>query len=534
MDGTKSEATILVIFGAGGDLTWRKLVPALYDLYLDQWLPSAFAVIGLDRKKMSTEEFHHHLRAGVDQFSRRGKADDTQWAGFVRFLTEYLTVDFDNTSTYTALKQRFSKLAQGWQADKSEMVVNHVFYLATPPMLVEMITKHLGKARLAQDPYRDRVVVEKPFGRDLASAGNLNRMLTSVFAENQIYRIDHYLGKETVQNILAFRFANALFEPVWDRRYIDHVQITVAEQIGVEHRGAYYDHAGALRDMIQNHLIQILCLVAMEPPVSFAADEIRNKKVDVLRAIRPIRPEEVFSVAVRGQYGAGWIEGEHFPAYRNEPGVDPHSKTETFAAVKFHVDNWRWQDVPFYLRTGKRLPVRQSEVVVQFRPVPHQSFPASAVMHWQPNRLVIRIQPEEGILLRFQAKQPGQNMRLSSEDMRFMYREAFQVTPPDAYETLLLDVIIGDATLFMRADQVELAWSVVMPILEVWEAASPDEEFPNYPTGTWGPEAAEALIAGAGRRWMASTLLSDNPETTQKEQTQSQQAPAGSAVTEPD
>jgi glucose-6-phosphate 1-dehydrogenase len=351
-------------------------------------------------------------------------------------------------------------------------------------------------------------VTEKPFGRNIASARSLDRILTAVFDESQIYRIDHYLGKETVQNMLAFRFANALFEPIWDRRYIDHVQITVAEQLGVEHRGSYYEHAGALRDMVQNHLLQILCLIAMEPPVSFNADEIRNKKVDVLCAIRPILPSEVHRVAVRGQYGRGWIEGQRVKPYRDEPDVAADSGAETFAAIKLFVDNWRWQDVPFYLRTGKRLPARTSEVFIQFRPVPHQSFPAPAIADWQPNRLVIRIQPKEGIGLRFQAKQPGQIMHLSPVEMSFWYQDSFKAPAPEAYETLLLDVMRGDATLFMRADQIETAWSVITPILDVWEAVTPTD-FPNYQAGSWGPEAAEILIAQDGRSWLMPTVVAD-------------------------
>jgi glucose-6-phosphate 1-dehydrogenase len=486
---------IIVIFGAGGDLTWRKLVPALYNLFLDGYLPDQFTIIGLDRKEMTDDAFRQHLRDGLDQFSRRGKAENESWQAFASHLS-FLSADFGDPATYAALEERLVAQDREWDA-KSQ----RIFYQATPPSLVETIVQQVGKAKLAHDRQRTRIVLEKPFGRDLASARKLNSILTGVFDESQIYRIDHYLGKETVQNILAFRFANALFEPIWDRRYIDHVQITVAEKVGVEHRGGYYDHAGALRDMIQNHLLQILSLIAMEPPVAFDADEIRDRKVDVLRAIRQRPQIHLHKFAVRGQYGAGWIQGEHVAAYRDEPGVDPKSVTETFAAVKLFVDNWRWQDVPFYLRTGKRLPTRASQALIQFRPVPHQSFPASAVLDWQPNRLLIRIQPEESIILRFQAKQPGPAMRLSPVEMRFCYRDAFQATPPEAYETLLLDVILGDATLFMRADQVEAAWSVVTPILKGWESAAP-VDFPNYQAGTWGPEAAEALIAQDGRSWL--------------------------------
>ena len=491
--------TILVIFGAGGDLTWRKLMPALYNLFIDHWLPEEFAIIGIDRKDMSLEEFKTRLRQGVDRFSRRGKSDASTWKNFAQHLTDYICADFINEKTFEILGKHLEDLAQAWQT-KPDIV----FYLAIPPSIVEAISEQIGKAGFAEDTLHTRLVVEKPFGHDLASATALNKKLTSIFAESQIYRIDHYLGKETVQNILAFRFANALFEPIWDRRYIDSIEITVAEQVGVEHRGGYYDKAGALRDMLQNHLLQILCLIAMEPPVSFAADEIRNKKVDVLRAVRPIPLQQVHHYFARGQYGSGWLQGDHVPAYREEPGVDPESLTETFVAAKLYVDNWRWQDVPFYLRTGKRMPIKISEISIQFRPVPHQSFPTSAVVDWQPNNLVIRIQPEEAILLRFQVKRPGPSMRLSTQELHFTYREAFQTSPPEAYETLLLDIMRGDATLFMRADQVEAAWSIVMPILTAWEE-SPPVDFPNYPAGTWGPESAEVLIARDGRSWQPST-----------------------------
>jgi glucose-6-phosphate 1-dehydrogenase len=496
---------IMIIFGAGGDLTWRKLGPALYNLHYDELMPVHLATIGLDKKEMSQDEYQNHLRDGIDQFSRRGKTDDPHWQN-IRKNIHYICGDFSDPTLYTNLAKTIAEQEEIWHSPAS-----HIFYMATPPDIVEMIVKGLGEAGLAKDRDRSRIVVEKPFGHDLASAMQLNKMLVRVFHENQIFRIDHYLGKETVQNILALRFANALFEPIWDRRYIDHVQITVAEQVGVEHRGGYYEHAGALRDMVQNHLLQILCLIAMEPMVSFNADEIRNKKVDVLRAIRIIPEDQVPAYAVRGQYDAGKINGEPVPAYRAEPGVAPDSKTETFVALKLFIDNWRWQDVPFCIRTGKRLANRISEVVIQFRPVPHKSFPQLAVQGWQPNRLVIHIQPEEGIVLKFQAKQPGTVMKLRNVDMIFSYKETFKASPPEAYETLLYDTMCGDATLFMRDDQVEVSWSVIMPILKAWESNPPDD-FPNYPSGSWGPLASDALMEENGRNWELPTDLDQSTE----------------------
>ena len=486
---------MLVIFGAAGDLTWRKLVPALYDLFLDGLLPEKFAILGVDGKPLAPAAWRKRLRDGVDRFSRHERTSASRWKQFSTHLVECLGGNFTKRETFEAITTTLKR-----ERSKMDAQSETIFYLATPPTVVRDIVQHLGQAGLTKDVEHSRLVFEKPFGHNLDSARALNAHLLESLDETQIYRIDHFLGKETVQNILAFRFANALFEPIWDRRYIDHVQITVAEQLGVEHRGEYYDRAGALRDMIQNHLMQILSLIAMEPPTAFTADEIRARKVDVLRAIRPIPTDDLQRFAARGQYGPGWLEGERVPGYREEPDVDPASATETFAALKLFIDNWRWQDVPFYMRTGKRLAENVSRAVIQFRPVPHQSFPPSAGIDWQPNRLEIDIQPDEGISLRFLAKQPGVTLRLSPRELHFRYAEAFKSDPPEAYETLLLDVILGDATLFMRADQVEYAWKVVEPVQDGWSSVEPCD-FPNYPGGSWGPESAEALIAQDGRSW---------------------------------
>ena len=499
------EPTVFVIFGGAGDLTWRKLMPALFDLSQDQSMPADFAVIAVDRVDLNDENLRRRLHDGVKKFSRHGKVPGHAWSEFAKHI-HYQQGDFKKLHTYTALGAQCVKLEKEWGAK-----VHRIFYMATPPSMFGEIPKYLGKAGLASDRELARIVVEKPIGYDLDSARDLNAILAANFDESQTFRIDHYLGKETVQNILAFRFANPLFEPIWNRRYVDFVTITAVEAVGVEHRGGYYDHAGALRDMVQNHLMQLLCLVAMEPMVSFEADEIRNKKVDVLHAIRPIHRDTVHESIVRGQYGKGWVGGKKVPGYREEEDVSPDSQTETFVALRLFIDNWRWQGVPFYLRTGKRLTRQASEISIQFRGVPHQSFPAESTLDWQSSRLVMSIQPEEGIVLRFQAKHPGPKIHLRSVEMQFNYQEAFAVQSPEAYETLLWDIMKYDPTLFMRADQVEAAWQLLMPVLNVWSAAPPSD-FPNYAAGSWGPEDTQSLL-GQGHSWPLPTELAQQKKT---------------------
>jgi glucose-6-phosphate 1-dehydrogenase len=487
--------TTIVIFGATGDLAARKLLPALYNLAARKALADDVRIVGVGRKPMTDEAYREKVRKDLEEFGT-GAGDRSQWQWFAPRVF-YAFEPLDSPASYQSLGARLETVEQGTTAP-----MGRVYYFATPPDVVAGIAQQLGDAGLLrEEPDRPRrVIVEKPFGYDLASAHALNAQLRAVLAEPQIYRIDHYLGKETVQNIMAFRFANGIFEPVWNRRYVDHVQITVAETVGVEDRGGYYDEAGALRDMVQNHLFQLAALTAMEPPISFAADDVRDERVRVLHAVHLCSADEVKRRIVRGQYAAGQVDGETAVAYRNEPHIAPGSRTETFIALKLLIDNWRWADVPFYLRTGKRLPTRVSEIAVQFRKPPMKLFKSMAPHTAEPNVLVIRIQPGEGISLRFQAKVPGTPVRLGTVDMAFDYADYFASRPATGYETLLFDCMSGDPTLFHRADMVEAGWEVVAPILDLLQA-SPGALLHDYPAGSWGPAAADALLEREGRSW---------------------------------
>ncbi len=495
MQADKQLPPILIfIFGGSGDLNYRKLTPALYNLFLDGFMPQKFNIIGIARTLYAGNSYKEHLKEGIQNFSRR-KSEDGKWDEFAEHIS-YINIDVADEKSYAQLGDIVTEKKKEFGETP-----NAIFYMAVAPQLVPDIVKNLSSLSFCSEKKCTRIVIEKPFGHDLESAKEMNNLLSKSFAEEQIYRIDHYLGKETVQNILALRFANALFEPIWNRNYIDHVQITSSETVGVEGRGGYYETSGALRDMVQNHILQLVCMIGMEAPVSFDANEIRNKKVDVLNALRKIHKDEVHNYAVRGQYSAGWMKGQKVPGYRQEKDVKPDSATETFAAVKFYIDNWRWQDVPFYVRTGKLMHEKTTVLTIQFKPAPSYSFPAEAAETWRPNKLSISIQPEMDISLLFQAKKPGQKMMLTPVNMVFNYKDEYDGNEPEAYETLLYDVMEGDATLFMRADQVEAAWAVVMPIIEVWQERKPID-FPNYSPDSWGPEDAEALIAKDGHHWI--------------------------------
>jgi glucose-6-phosphate 1-dehydrogenase len=493
--GRPGDPCVMVIFGAAGDLTRRKLIPALYNLASEQLLSREFAIVGVARTPMTTDQFRDKVSSDIKEYAT-SPLDSDLWEWFVRRMY-YITGDFDDPNTYAQLSEALKK------ADKDHATHgNYFFYLATAPTYFAPVVQQLGKNGLVTESNTQwrRVIIEKPFGRDLDTARALNKDVLKVLDEKQVYRIDHYLGKETVQNILAFRFANGIFEPIWNRRYIDHVQISVAETVGVEQRGSYYDEAGALRDMVPNHIMQLISLTAMEPPISFRADAVRDEQAKILHAIQPLSSEEVLLRTVRGQYGEGIVGGQRMPAYRSEPDVPPDSRTETFVAMKLQIDNWRWADVPFYLRTGKCLPVRNTHIVIQFRRAPFVLFRDTPVENLMPNQLVLHIQPEEGISLRFAAKTPGAIMRLGPVDMNFEYADYFGSQSSTGYERLLHDCMIGDATLFQRADMVEAGWCVVNPLIDVWRALPP-RNFPNYPAGTWGPKEADDLLERDGRRW---------------------------------
>ncbi|HMR91182.1 MAG TPA: glucose-6-phosphate dehydrogenase [Chitinophagaceae bacterium] len=486
--------TIIFIFGGGGDLTRRKLIPALYNLYLNQQLPEKYCIVGIGRSAIADESYRSSLLEGIKEHSRRKNEVDSVWPAFSKQVF-YQARDLQNDASYEGIFRFIKEKEAEWKETPNVM-----FYLSVAPQLAPAIATRLSAHRICDDEKHTRIVFEKPFGHDLQSAHDLNVLLASMFKEEQIYRIDHYLGKETVQNILAFRFANQMFEPIWNNNYIDHVQITAAETVGVEDRGGYYEQAGALRDMVQNHVLQLLCMIAMEPPTSFDSNEIRNKKVDVLKAIRKIDVDDVHENAVRGQYAGGWMKGKEVKGYREEKNVGMESPVETFVAARFFVDNWRWKDVPFYIRTGKRMHEKTTSITIQFKEAPHYSFPAEAADTWRANRLTFSIQPQMDIRIRFQAKRPGTEMVLNPVDMVFSYADTFDGQEPEAYETLLEDVIEGNQTLFMRADQVEIAWQVITPMLEAWQKRPP-VDFPNYSPDSWGPEDGEALIARDGHFW---------------------------------
>lgn len=493
--GRVADRCIMVIFGASGDLTKRKLLPSIYNLGRNNLMPREFAILGFAKDELTEEDFRQNVRDDIRDYDEAPV--DSALSDWIADHSYYLSGDFSNPADYEALKAKIEEITA-----RHNTLGNVFYYLATLPQFFPEIVKKLGEHGMAAEENGKwrRVIIEKPFGSDVESARALNRDIGKVLKESQIYRIDHYLGKETVQNILIFRFANGIFEPVWNRRYVDHVQITVAESLGVERRGGYYEKAGCLRDMIPNHILQLVSLTTMEPPISFQANAVRDEQSKVLHAIQPIAPEDVLTRAVRGQYGEGTIGDGQVPAYRAEPFVEERSNTETFVALKLAVDNWRWADVPFYVRTGKRLPKRVTEIAIQFRRAPLMLFRDTPVDKLTPNMLIMHIQPDEGISLSFGAKIPGAHVRVGPVTMDFHYADYFGTEPSTGYERLLYDCMIGDATLFQRADMVEAGWRVVEPVLDVWKALPP-RAFPNYASGTWGPKEADDLMKRDGRSW---------------------------------
>ena len=486
----------MVIFGATGDLTKRKLFPALYNLAKQGHMPPNFAIVGVGRQEMLSEEFRDQMVKHLKEFA--GSEGDSELLNWFCERTYYTGGDFnDDKKLFADIKDMLRDVCE-----KNHIPENFFYYMAIPPDLFANVTQKIVKNGLGKEEngHWRRFIFEKPFGRDLESAKRLNTDLLKLLKERQIYRIDHYLGKETVQNLLVFRFGNSIFEPIWNRNFVDHVQITVAETLGVESRGGYYDSAGALRDMIPNHIFQLVTLTAMEPPVSFDANSVRDEQAKVLQAIQPFSPEDALRFAVRGQYDGGSIQGKPAPAYREEKQVSPGSNTETYAALKFSIDNWRWADVPFYVRTGKRMPAKNSSIVVWFKKAPFVLFRDTSVERLRSNFIEIHIQPDEGITLHFGAKIPGPIVQMGAVDMDFNYIDHFGEQMSTGYERLLFDCMIGDATLFQRADMVEASWRVVTPILDVWNAI-PARRFPNYPAGSWGPEEADHLLEAEGRRW---------------------------------